>query len=74
MYDPVPDPRESWKQWFKRNIDFKDAPVIERSSLPPELQPQNRKLGKVDVFLHNWTKSDAQKKISYKPKEGREVM
>jgi hypothetical protein len=26
--DPVIDPRESWGQWFKRNMDFKDPPLV----------------------------------------------
>lgn len=29
--DPVIDPRESWKQWFARNLDFKDPPLVERT-------------------------------------------
>lgn len=64
----MPDPRESWGHWLKRNIDFKDAPLVERSSLPPELQPQNRNLGKLDILVHNWVKLDAQKKSQIKPK------
>ena len=70
LFDPVPDPRENWKEWLKRNIDFKDAPMVERSSLPEELQPQNRKLGKLDILVQNLVKSDAIKKSEYKPKNG----
>ena len=25
--DPVVDPRETWKQWFLRNLEFKDPPI-----------------------------------------------
>lgn len=32
--DPVIDPRENWKQWFARNLEFKDPPLVERSELP----------------------------------------
>ncbi len=32
--DPVIDPRETWKNWIVRNIQFKDPPVVERSQLP----------------------------------------
>lgn len=28
--DPVVDPRESWKEWFMRNLEFKDPPMVER--------------------------------------------
>jgi hypothetical protein len=27
LEDPVVDPRESWKQWFWRNLEFKDPPL-----------------------------------------------
>eukprot|EP01017_Pseudomicrothorax_dubius_P027295 TRINITY_DN3124_c0_g3_i1.p1 TRINITY_DN3124_c0_g3~~TRINITY_DN3124_c0_g3_i1.p1 ORF type:complete len:274 (-),score=82.84 TRINITY_DN3124_c0_g3_i1:130-951(-) len=50
--DPVIDPRESWQQFFKRVMNFEDPPIVERSSLPPELQPQNRKLGKLRELLN----------------------
>lgn len=32
--DPVIDPRENWKEWFARNLEFKDPPLVERSELP----------------------------------------
>ena len=25
--DPVVDPRETWKEWIKRNMEFKDPPL-----------------------------------------------
>lgn len=32
--DPVTDPRETWKDWTKRQILFKDPPLVERDQLP----------------------------------------
>ena len=32
--DPVVDPRETWKHWIMRNIDFQDPPMVERNDLP----------------------------------------
>ena len=26
--------RETWKEWFLRNLDFKEPPLVERASLP----------------------------------------
>lgn len=34
LSDPVIDPRETWKEWFLRNLDFKEPPLVERASLP----------------------------------------
>ena len=34
LADPVVDPNEPWKVWFKRHMDWKDAPLVERNSLP----------------------------------------
>ncbi len=28
LSDPVIDPRETWKQWFLRNLDFKEPPLV----------------------------------------------
>lgn len=28
--DPVIYPRETWKQWLKRQLEWKDAPLVER--------------------------------------------
>ena len=30
LKDPVIDPRETWKQWFWRNMEFQDPPLVER--------------------------------------------
>lgn len=32
--DPVVDPRETWKEWTKRQLEFKDPPLVEREELP----------------------------------------
>lgn len=49
--DPVPDPTETWKDWLNRVKDFENPPLVERHSLPAELQPQNRVLGKLRIKL-----------------------
>lgn len=51
MVDPVSDPREPWKDWMKRVIDFEEPPLVERHALPPDLQPQNTTLGKLKTFM-----------------------
>jgi len=28
LKDPVADPRETWKEWFKRQMEFKDPPLV----------------------------------------------
>jgi len=37
--DLVVDTRETWKQWFKRQRDFGEVPLIPREELPIENQP-----------------------------------
>jgi len=37
--DLVVDTRETWKQWFKRQRDFGEVPLIPREELPIEYQP-----------------------------------
>ena len=32
--DPVVDPREPWREWVFRNLDFQDPPMVERIDLP----------------------------------------
>ncbi|CAG9316521.1 unnamed protein product [Blepharisma stoltei] len=49
--DPVSDPNETWKNWAKRIIDFEEPPLVERNSLPYELQPQNTKIGRLKILL-----------------------
>lgn len=49
--DPVVDPREPWKQWLLRNLEFRDPPLCERAELPEELQPQNRRFGRLSHFM-----------------------
>ncbi|KAL4493994.1 hypothetical protein ABPG72_022011 [Tetrahymena utriculariae] len=61
LIDPVIDPRETWIQFIKRNIEFEEPPVVERSELPQHLQPQNRFMGKVRQYLNG--------KSPYPPKQ-----
>eukprot|EP01016_Furgasonia_blochmanni_P037613 TRINITY_DN4449_c0_g1_i1.p1 TRINITY_DN4449_c0_g1~~TRINITY_DN4449_c0_g1_i1.p1 ORF type:complete len:218 (+),score=29.73 TRINITY_DN4449_c0_g1_i1:405-1058(+) len=49
--DPVPDPREPWGNFFKRVLNFEEGPMVERSELPPDLQPQNRILGRIRSYF-----------------------
>jgi hypothetical protein len=65
--DPVIDPRESWPAWFKRNADFRDPPIVERNSLPEELQPQNRKMSGLRHFMSKLTVSPLVPQLSLKP-------
>lgn len=51
LKDPVTDPRETWKHWIHRVLEFEYAPQVERSALPTELQPQNTVLGRVKTFV-----------------------
>lgn len=62
------DPRESWKEWIVRNIDFQDPPLVERGELPEELQPQNRKFAEVRHFLTKLTMSPLCQKTHLHPK------
>lgn len=71
--DPVVDPRESWKQWFLRNMEFKDPPLCERNDLPEELQPQNRKFGKVSHFFSRLAMTHMTQKPSFKPQNQTEA-
>lgn len=52
LLDPVIDPRETWKEFIKRHIEFEDPPMCERSELPIEMQPQNRLLGKIRHYIN----------------------
>lgn len=63
--DPVIDPRESWKEWTMRQIEFKDPPLVEREDLPQDLQPQNQKFGRLKHFFKNLTMSPM---VTQKPK------
>lgn len=67
LSDPVIDPRESWSEWFVRNLDFRDPPMVERNSLPEELRPENRRFGKLTHFLGKVALTPASQKPSYKP-------
>jgi hypothetical protein len=40
--DPVVDPRENWKEWTKRQIEFKDPPPVEReTNFLPNYSPKS---------------------------------
>ena len=67
--DPVIDPRETWKQWFLRQMDFEDPPVCEREDLPEELQPQNRMMGKVHHYLSRISMTHRVQRPSLQPKK-----
>ena len=73
MIDPVPDPRESWTKWLSRSIDAGETPMVERNSLPEELQPQNRMFGKMDIFFTNLTMIEGKRQVEYQPPK-RQVM
>lgn len=66
--DPVVDPRESWREWIFRNIDFQDPPMVERSDLPEELQPQNVRMAKLRHFVTRMTISPLAQKPSFYPR------
>lgn len=51
-----------------RNIEFKDPPLVERDSLPEDLQPQNRQFAKLRHFLTKLTISPLSQKPSFQPR------
>eukprot|EP00358_Blepharisma_japonicum_P004739 CAMPEP_0202941170 /NCGR_PEP_ID=MMETSP1395-20130829/1281_1 /ASSEMBLY_ACC=CAM_ASM_000871 /TAXON_ID=5961 /ORGANISM="Blepharisma japonicum, Strain Stock R1072" /LENGTH=192 /DNA_ID=CAMNT_0049636133 /DNA_START=234 /DNA_END=812 /DNA_ORIENTATION=- len=70
--DPVSDPNETWKDWAKRVIDFEEPPLVERDSLPYELQPQNTKIGKLKILLRMETdKRESDEEGMYQGSESR---
>lgn len=71
LEDPVCDPRETWKEWFKRQMEWKDAPLVERNSLPENLQPQNRVLGKIHHYTNNLMSTHLSQKTKLNPPEGK---
>lgn len=44
--DLVIDPRETWTEWFQRNANFIEPPLIPREELPQDAQPHNSFYGK----------------------------
>lgn len=66
--DPVVDPRETWKNWIIRNIDFEDPPMVERSELPEDMQPQNVKFSKMRHFMTRMTISPMAQKVHLNPR------
>jgi hypothetical protein len=51
LIDPVRDPNETWNDWLHRVVDFEHPPLVERNSLPAELQPQNTIAGKIKILM-----------------------
>lgn len=49
----VINPNESWKDFFKSMIEFREPDLVPIGSLPPEQHPQNRTLGSVK-YMVNW--------------------
>lgn len=50
--DMVIDTRETWKEFFSRVWNFKSAPMVERSELPPKYQPHKSLYGKFTCWTH----------------------
>lgn len=50
--DLVVDTRESWKEWFQRQKDFGDVPLVAREDLPEENQPHRSFYGKMACFAN----------------------
>ena len=48
----VVDPRETWKKWAWRQMNFEEPPLIPREELPEELQPHRTFYGKVACFMN----------------------
>ena len=51
LIDPVPDPNETWKSWFRRVLEFEEPPLVERSVIPEDQQPQRKLTGKLRILL-----------------------
>jgi hypothetical protein len=51
-----------------RNIEFQDPPLVERNSLPEDLQPQNRKFAKLRHLVTKLTISPLSQKPSFHPR------
>ena len=50
--DLVVDTRESWREWIKRQAEFKDPPLVPRESLPEEYHPHRSFYGKLSNTLN----------------------
>ena len=74
LNDPVVDPRETWKKWFVRQMDWMDPPLCERSELPEELQPQNRRFGKLRHYFTRMTMTHLSQKPSFMPRSSASEM
>lgn len=52
LIDPVVDPQESYASMIKRILNFEDPPLVERSSLARDQQPQYRFWGVVRQYIN----------------------
>lgn len=50
--DLVVDTRESWREWFKRQARFEDAPMVPREELPEQFQPNASFYGKMVNIMY----------------------
>ena len=49
--DLVIDPNETWKQWFTRNLNCEEPPMIPREELPEDKQPHNTFYGRMSNYM-----------------------
>lgn len=47
------DTRETWRQFFSRQLNFEDPPLVPREELPEDKQPHRSFYGKLACFLNN---------------------
>ncbi len=50
--DLVVDTRETWKNWFVRQLNFEDPPLIPREDLPEDFQPHRSFYGKLSCMVN----------------------
>ena len=49
--DLVLDPNETWNEWFKRNLEFEEPPMVPRDEIPEEKQPHNSLYGRLSSYM-----------------------
>ncbi|CAI2375388.1 unnamed protein product [Moneuplotes crassus] len=50
--DLVIDPRETWKKWLTRNMNFEEPPMVPREDIPEDNQPHTTFYGKMTCYLN----------------------
>jgi len=50
--DLVVDTRETWKQFFNRQLNFEDPQLVPREELPEQFQPHRSFYGKMTNYLN----------------------